>query len=237
MSGCIKTFEGEKMTIYKLTDENMRTHGGFQWELNVPAPELPGGRHCTDEVYHWYADPLLAVLLNPVHAGFINPRLFKGVGIQTGTDGLKCWGITCTLEEEMPLPEISTTQKVAFVILCALEVYKEPSFAAWAKDWLSNKDRDTAHAICMTRVTDAIYADAYADIHAAAYSDIDVDAAYATVYAITSARDAAHAATYIDVSDTDAIYIVASSAAYAANTSLGKTLDFAAIARKAMEVK
>ena len=134
------------VTIYKLTDERMQTHGGFQWELGKPAPELREGKACSEHAYHWYADLLLAVFLNPIHANFKNPRLFRGLGKQTGTDGLKCWGTTCTIIEELPLPHVTLNQCVAFGILVSLEVPQSDAYKQWATNWLNGNDRGATAA-------------------------------------------------------------------------------------------
>ncbi len=64
------------------------------------------------------------------------------------------------------LSNMSTTQKVAFGILCAVEVYKDKDYIQWADKWLSGKDRtnagaiaaadaDIASAVIITTITDA----------------------------------------------------------------------------------
>ena len=47
--------------------------------------------------------------------------------------------------------EISTNARVRFAILCALKVYNEPSYTAWAEDWLSGKDRSESAAARATK--------------------------------------------------------------------------------------
>src|SRR6266496_3568750 len=127
-------------TLYKLTDENMQTFRGFQWELGEEQI-VPGmGELCSTGWLHAYTDPLLAVLLNPMHARIANPRLFRCQGEVGKTDhGLKVGCVRLTLAEEMPLPVVTTEQRVKFAILCALSVYHEATFAAWANAWLSGK--------------------------------------------------------------------------------------------------
>ena len=129
-------------TIYKLTDQSMQTYDGFQWTLNKTETADGKGDLCGPGFLHAYTDPLLAVLLNPIHAGIENPRLFRAEGTIKKTDhGLKVGCTEMTLVEELPLPVVNTTQRVAFGILCAKEVCRSAEWTAWADNWLSGKDR------------------------------------------------------------------------------------------------
>ena len=174
----------------KLTNQNMRTHNGFQWELGKKEViKTKGGELCSDSFFHCYEHPLLAVLLNSMHANIKNPRLFLiEVGGENKEDnGLKCGFKEMTLIEEIKLPEISINQKIAFGILCALEVYKEESFVKWANNWLNNVDRSK------TSANAAAAADAYANYaYAAAYVAYSAyaDAAYANLDLISIAKKA-----------------------------------------------
>ena len=148
------------MKKYKLTDQNMRTHIGFQWKLNEEKTTSgQGDTLCNASWLHYYHSPLLAVLLNPIHADIKNPRLFevKALGKHLDDRGLKGGCNRMTLIKELKLPEITLNQKIAFGILCSLQVYKEKSFVSWAKNWLSGTNRDTA-----AYAADAYAADAYA---------------------------------------------------------------------------
>ena len=132
------------MKIYKLTNQQLQTHNGFQWELGVAAPELPaGGDLCSSSYYHAYTSPLLAVFLNPIHADIKNPRLFEAEGFGESADdnGLKVGFKSMVLVKELELPAVTLTNRIAFGILCSLEVYKEPAFVTWAENWLNGTDR------------------------------------------------------------------------------------------------
>ncbi len=62
---------------FKLTDQNMMTHGGTLWEIGVEKRiTTPGKRLCSNQVFHYYDSPEVAVLFNPLHVNFLNPRLF-----------------------------------------------------------------------------------------------------------------------------------------------------------------
>jgi len=74
----------------------MQTYDEFQWELGEWY-EIPEGKRgddlCSSSWFHCYDHPLLAVLLNPIHANFKNPLLFEvevdGNLIYGETDGGK----------------------------------------------------------------------------------------------------------------------------------------------------
>ena len=184
------------MKKYKLTDQDMRTHNGFQWELGKEViTDGDSKKLCTKHWLHYYHHPLLAVLLNPIHANIDNPRLFeaKALGKHLDDKGLKGGCTKMTLVKEIELSEITLNQKTAFGILCSLEVYKEKGFVKWANNWLSGVDR-TAAADATYAVDAAAYAAAYAAADAAA------DAAYAAAYAADAAYYvAAHYAADIDL--------------------------------------
>ena len=145
------------MIRYKLTDENMQTYGGFQWKLgkvyeidiDLQNKNMP---LCFSSWFHVYSHPLVAVLMNPIHAKFTNPRLFKCScsGYHQTDTGLKEGFTKVKLLKELKIPEITLTQRVAFGILCAKKVYKGTKWNKWADEWLKGKDRswDAAYAVC-----------------------------------------------------------------------------------------
>src|ERR1700680_430807 len=132
------------MKLYKLTDEKGQTRGGVQWGENVTHTATGDATQdlCSDGWIHAYTSPLLAVLLNPIHANFASPKLFEATGEVGKRDGqLKVGVRSLTTVKEIPLPSVTDTQRIAFGILCALEVCKDAEFTTWAKDWLTGKDR------------------------------------------------------------------------------------------------
>ena len=129
-----------------LTDQNGRTYGGCQWG--------PGAQHitsgedqlCSPGWTHWYLSPELAVLLNPIHAEFADPQIWIGEGtIGLRDHQIKVGCVDGRTLRRITLPKVTTDQRVHFAILCALAVYKEPTFAAWAAKWVDRTDR-TARA-------------------------------------------------------------------------------------------
>ena len=169
-------------TAYKLLSQNMQSYGGTGWEIGVPVVvTVPGNTLCTNQLLHCYSDLELAVIFNPIHANIRNPRLFE---IKTSEiladDGLKQGCKEQVLVEELPLPVISTDIKIAFAILCALEVWQDETFVNWAYKWLNKEDRSETAAYAAYAAADAAdvayaaYAAAYA---AAADAAADVAAA------------------------------------------------------------
>ena len=68
------------LTLYKLTNENGQTYNKTQWGEGVVHTADGTGNLCSKRWIHAYADPLLAVLLNPIHANFHNPQLWEAEG-------------------------------------------------------------------------------------------------------------------------------------------------------------
>ena len=138
--------------LYKLTDAQGRTRAGedneLTWAVGVTHKTVSTGtRLCSSDVIHAYEHPLIAVLINPIHADF-NPatmRLFAAEGEIVAREGqLKCGVHALTVVEEIPVPVLTTEQRVKFAILCAKTVCKDATWNAWADKWLSGEDRTWA---------------------------------------------------------------------------------------------
>jgi len=218
------------MNYYKLTNQKMQTHNGFQWTLKKWVRTSGRGALCTSGWLHCYNHPLLAVLFNPIHAGIENPRLFEvGIKGKRKTDrGLKFGFTQMRLIKELPFSQITRIQKIAFTILCVKEIYKNEGWNQWADNWLSGKDRSNDAAY---DATDAATAAAYTTAAAyAAYAYTTADtaataAAYAA-YAVTTAAAPVYANAAADVTYANA----AAYAAYAVDV-----LNLIKLAKKAME--
>ena len=135
------------VTLYKLTDAQGQTHGdgtvNIQWGAGIThtAAGPADGALCSASWIHGYEHPLVAVLMNPIHANLKNPQLWKCNGEIGKRDGqLKCGCRALTTVELLPLPEITTEQKARFAIGCAWPRASE-SWKKWATAWLSGKDR------------------------------------------------------------------------------------------------
>ena len=131
-----------KQKLYKLTDENGMTRDETQWGPGATHSGTGAGGLCGPGYIHAYEHPLLAVLLNPIHANFRNPRLWEATGEIALRDGhLKCGCVSLTTLREIPVPKITAEQCVRFAILCAKQVFRDTAYTAWADKWLSGEDR------------------------------------------------------------------------------------------------
>lgn len=181
------------MKGYKLTDSKGKSYNDTEWGEGISHKAKKGKMEfCAKTAIHFYADPLLAAFCNTIHGNFIDPILWEGETKGVGkTDGLKSICKEFTTLRQIPLPIITTNQRVTIGIKCALEVYTEPTWVKWAQDWLSNKNRDADAAIA---VAHAAYASVAHITHATAAHTYDAAAAWA-VWAATHAV-AAYAAAY-----------------------------------------
>ena len=133
--------------IYKLTDSCGKTRNDTQWGPGVSHSGTGVGELCGPGWIHAYEHPLVAVLMNPIHANIQNPRLWEAEGEIAMRDGqLKCGCKTLTTVREIPLPSITTETRVRFAILCAKEECADLPWNAWADRWLSGEDRSEAAA-------------------------------------------------------------------------------------------
>jgi hypothetical protein len=127
-------------TLYKLTRQDDTTTGGdttVTWGANVSHTATGSGTQlCSRDVIHAYTHPLLAVLLNPIHANYKNPKLWRCEGEVVADDhGLKVGVKTLTTIEEISLPVVTLEQRVKFAILCAKQVCKDEKWNRWANKW------------------------------------------------------------------------------------------------------
>lgn len=131
-----------RMTVYKLTDQHIRTYNGFQYEPGWVYVFSGDGLLCSAAWSHAYPSIPLAVLMNPIHAGFADPRLWECaavVGIRDRGD-LKLGCSTIRLRKELPLPTITPHQRIAFAIACAWSG-ASPTWRTWAAAWLRKQNR------------------------------------------------------------------------------------------------
>ena len=193
----------------KLTNKDGYTKNQTLWGENI-THEATGSSNqalCSDGWIHFYEHPLIAVFMNPVHAQLNEPRLYSClIEGEIEKDGqLKSGCKKLTTLSRLPLPVITSEQRIEIGIRCAMIVYKEQHWSLWAQKWLSGEDRtkksadaayDTAHDAAAYAVIDAAYDAVHAAANATAYAAID-DAADADITADAAAYaviDAAHAA-------------------------------------------
>jgi hypothetical protein len=158
---------------------------------------------------------LLAALHNSIHANIPNPRLWKvEVAGEELRDGQMKNGWTrARLICELPLPKVTTTQRVAYGILCAREIAKDSKWLAWAEAWLSGTNRIRAAAEEAWRASWA----------SATTSWTETAEAERAAAAASSQEDAADAAR------------LAASASWAAQEASMADLDLLTLAKKALE--
>ena len=213
----------KKTIVYKLTDEHNQTRGMTKWGNNVSHTAKGKGKVlCSNGWIHYYTHPLIAVLMNPIHAKFASPKLWEAEASgKIINEPLKSGCKTLRTIREIPLPEVSREQKIAFGILCAKEVTEDKAWKVWADKWLSGEDRSKETAYAAAYAADY---DAYAYAAAANAADaVLADAANAVL--ADAAADAYNAAAYAAAADAYAY-------AYAA-----KSINFIELAEKAMTYK
>ena len=133
----------------KLTDANGQTRGETQWGPGVTheATGAPGQPLCSDGYIHYSESPEMAAFMNPVYGNFKDPILWKVEARTELRDGeLKSGARKVTTVCVIPLPVITTEQRVEIAIRRALQVYTKASFVSWAEKWLSGEDRTAESA-------------------------------------------------------------------------------------------
>ncbi len=137
------------MTGYKLTTQDACSrHGGCRWGPGVTHKASGEGPLCAAGWIHFYSDPLLAALMDPIHGDYgAEAKLWLceasgSLNIEQDKSGAT---VLMTVRE-VALPAVTVEQRVRFGILCALEVCDEPGWRSWADAWLSGRDRSEAAA-------------------------------------------------------------------------------------------
>jgi hypothetical protein len=187
-------------TLYKLTDQDGYTRRGYDnaclWAEGVSHSGTGEGDLCGPGYIHAYTHPLLAVLLNPIHADFTSPRMWEAEGEIAKLDrGLKVGCVTLTTVRELPLPVVTMEQRVRFAILCAKVVYNDPAWNAWADRWLDGTDRTVSAAReAAEAAARATLAAAWVAVRATEAAEAAALAAEVAEAAWAAAREAAWAA-------------------------------------------
>jgi len=168
------------MKLYKWTTQDGKTRVGYtnetQWGLSVTHTASGEGELCSPGWLHAYTDPLLAVMLSPIHIPLGYSILWECDGkVGLSDNGLKVGCTALTTLHTIDIPVVSIEQQVAFAIMCTLEVYYEPRFVEWANNWLKGVDR-TAQAA------------ERAEVRAVSLSPIELSAARAAEWAAIAAR-------------------------------------------------
>jgi len=230
----------ETKIVYKLTDQNLQTYNGYQWNLGKWQKRPGTGDLCSNGWLHYYHSKELAQFLNPIHANIDNPRLFiaESRGASKDDKGLKGGSTQLKIIEEIQYVKPTTEQCVKFAIFCGKAVYRDATFNKWADSWLDGTDRSYAaadSAAAAARYAAARYDAAAAAAAAARYAAARYDAAAAAAAAAAHYADAA--ARYADARYAAAAASAADSAAAAAAAryDAAALFNLIAIAKKAME--
>lgn len=130
------------MRLYKLTNSEGYSYNYTRWGEGITHTASGEGGLCGPGWLHAYTHPVLAVILNNIHANFILPLLWEAEGeIEKDDHGLKVGTTKLTTIRQLPLPEVTGTQAMRLAILSVLEVYKQPEVQEWGVRWLANTDR------------------------------------------------------------------------------------------------
>lgn len=134
------------MEKIKLVTQDYKTRKGEKnetlWEVGKRVEAVGTGGLCTDGVIHFYDSIWVALLMNCYHADIPNPRaIVIEVGEVVAHDGTKGGSKWATMLCEIPVPMMTTEQRVEIAIRCALAVSHDPEFVEWANKWLSGEDR------------------------------------------------------------------------------------------------
>ena len=185
-------------TKYKLVTRDGYTRKGLTGETYwLDGHEVvavgSGSDLCTAALIHYYDDPRLAVLFNPIHANIRDPRLIEiEISEPLTHDGLKGGCKRGKFVKEIALPAIPNETVVTFAIECALRVYKDSDFVNWAQGWTSGQDRTPAAASAASAASAAWAAESVARVESAASEA--ASAAASAAWAAESAERAEWAA-------------------------------------------
>lgn len=185
-------------SLYKLTDQNWETRGRTKWGPGVThGPTSGKGELCGPGWIHAYTSIELAMMMNSAHANIKDPVCWEAEGeVGKSDNGLKVGCRTLTTVRIVEPPVVTTEHRVRFAILCAVDVYKEPQFVAWAKSWLSGDDRSerAATAAAAAALATATAAVALATATAALATETVAVATETVAVALAAEAEAAEAA-------------------------------------------
>src|SRR3990167_8146889 len=136
------------MKAYKLTNKHGNTYGNTHWEVGIRHNAHGKGKLCTDSWIHFYDDPELTVIFNPIHANYTTPILWEVDAEEPwkNDDGTKFGSTSITVIRRLPLPKLKTITKIYFGILCAKKVSLDSLWNTWADAFLTGKASATTNA-------------------------------------------------------------------------------------------
>jgi hypothetical protein len=232
--------------LYKLTDENDKTHDGCQWGEGITHTAPGTGDLCGPGYIHAHTNPLLAVLLNPVHEQFNSDTMhfWECDGDVGKTDfDFKVGCTRLTTIKRIPIPVVTLEQWVRFGILSVLTVYHEPSYARWATGWLDGSDRSAATAMAVAHEAVQAVEEAWVAALEGAVNPKEVAATAGAVRAADAAAQAAAEAAQAEATavSSEAAWRAARTAHMAARAAetaaVVADIDLIALARQAMGIE
>ena len=138
---------------YKLTDADGYTRQGKKgetyWEHGTSRETDGSGNLGSAGWTHVYTDPLLAVLLDPIHSDYGDKsKLIEVIvsGEHKNSHGLNEGWTVVKYSRRKNKPAVTITHRITFAILCAKKVNNDEKWNVWADSWLSGKDRTTEAA-------------------------------------------------------------------------------------------
>ena len=136
--------------LYKLTRADGTTGGGdypvMQWGKGVTNTVVrrENPRLCTGDVVHAYIDPLQAAFFDCIHGGYGPDALLWTCDDSevVVSDSTKSGVFELTTRGQIPLPQLSTEQRVGVAIRVVLRHCEvSDDWRTWAENWLSGADR------------------------------------------------------------------------------------------------
>lgn len=137
------------MRLYKLTDEHGCTRNNTQWGPGVThTAKGSGGGLCSDSWIHAYCHPLVAMIMNPIHADIKNPLLWIAEGEPLKFDAQKKLGCkSLTTIRQITPPRLG----LEFLVHASIEISLDSAtvseqYREWARRWISKEDRSAKSA-------------------------------------------------------------------------------------------
>lgn len=163
---------------YKLTNDKLQSRGGYQWVVGEWREVSGAGELCGPGWLHFYESPEMAALFSPIYShGY---TLLWRAEVDGGGKFDSCVKFGATrgrLLEKAELPAYTTTQRIAFGILCAYP-WASTKWQEWADKWLSGADRSPQAALAVAKaVADD---ETESEYRAALAANMDIPAQQAT---------------------------------------------------------
>jgi hypothetical protein len=125
---------------YKLLYENW-TSGGHKWVIGEWQANVDD--RCAEEFYV-YADPVLAIVLNPIYGDILHPLMAafecENPRFRANEYGLIRHYQRMRAVGEIPAPNVNIIQRLAMGIICARQNMNDLEWLRWAEKWLNGDE-------------------------------------------------------------------------------------------------